>query len=104
MALPLALIGMIPSIINLFTGETSRTDSVIDLAKKAGEALGMENATPEDVLKHIEQNPDAAQIVEQVNEGNQTVPTLVFADGYAMTNPSLQAVLSKLDELESARN
>lgn len=59
MAIPLALIGMIPSIINLFTGETSRTDSVIDLAKKAGEALGMENATPEDVLKHIEQNPDA---------------------------------------------
>lgn len=52
----------------------------------------------------IEQNPDAAQIVEQVNEGNQTVPTLVFADGYAMTNPSLQAVLSKLDELESAQN
>lgn len=52
----------------------------------------------------IEQNPDAAQIVEQVNEGNQTVPTLVFSDGYAMTNPSLQAVLSKLDELESARN
>ena len=52
----------------------------------------------------IEQNPDAAKIVEQVNEGNQTVPTLVFADGYAMTNPSLQAVLSKLDELESAQN
>ena len=52
----------------------------------------------------IEQNPDAAHIVEQVNEGNQTVPTLVFADGYAMTNPSLQAVLSKLDELESAQN
>ena len=52
----------------------------------------------------IEQHPEAAQIVEQVNEGNQTVPTLVFADGYAMTNPSLQAVLSKLDELESAQN
>ncbi len=49
----------------------------------------------------IEQNPDAAQIVEQVNEGNRTVPTLVFADGKAMTNPSLQTVLSKLDELES---
>lgn len=49
----------------------------------------------------IEQNPDAAQIVEQINEGNRTVPTLVFADGKAMTNPSLQTVLSKLDELES---
>lgn len=51
----------------------------------------------------IEQHPEAVQIVEEVNEGNQTVPTLVFADGYAMTNPSLQAVLSKLDELESAK-
>ena len=50
----------------------------------------------------IEQHPEATSIVEEFNEGNQTVPTLVFADGYAMTNPSLQAVLSKLDELESA--
>lgn len=51
----------------------------------------------------IEEHPEAVRIVEEVNEGNQTVPTLVFADGYSMTNPSLQAVLSKLDELESAR-
>jgi mycoredoxin len=26
----------------------------------------------------IEQQPEAAQIVERVNSGNQTVPTLVF--------------------------
>lgn len=51
----------------------------------------------------IEENPEAAQIVEQVNEGNRTVPTLVFADGKAMTNPSIQTVISKLDELESNR-
>jgi len=50
---------------------------------------------------NIEEFPEAAQIVEQVNEGNQTVPTLVFSDGYAMTNPSLQAVISKIDELEA---
>ena len=49
---------------------------------------------------NIEECPEAAQIVEKVNEGNQTVPTLVFADGYAMTNPSLQAVISTVDELE----
>jgi mycoredoxin len=49
---------------------------------------------------NIEEHPEAAKIVEKVNEGNQTVPTLVFADGYAMTNPSLQAVISKVDELE----
>lgn len=51
----------------------------------------------------IEEHPEAVEIVEKVNEGNRTVPTLVFADGHAMTNPSLQAVLSKLDELESAK-
>ena len=36
----------------------------------------------------IERVPDAAFIVEQVNGGNQTVPTLVYADGTAQTNPS----------------
>ena len=44
----------------------------------------------------IEQQPDAAEIVERVNGGNQTVPTLVFADGTAMTNPSLAQVKAQL--------
>jgi mycoredoxin len=47
----------------------------------------------------IEQYPDAASIVEQANGGNQTVPTLVFADGSAQTNPSLAQVKSKLASL-----
>ena len=38
---------------------------------------------------NIEQVPGAAEIVEKVNNGNQTVPTLVFPDGSAATNPSL---------------
>ena len=44
----------------------------------------------------IEQNPSAADIVERVNNGNQTVPTLVFADGSALTNPSVAQVKAKL--------
>ncbi len=44
----------------------------------------------------IEKQPDAAAIVERVNGGSQTVPTLVFADGSAMTNPSLAQVKQKL--------
>ena len=44
----------------------------------------------------IEQQPDAAAIVERVNGGNQTVPTLVFEDGTAMTNPSLAQVKAQL--------
>ena len=47
----------------------------------------------------IEQNPDAAFIVEEVNNGNQTVPTLVFADGSAQTNPSLAQIKAKLAAL-----
>jgi mycoredoxin len=47
----------------------------------------------------IEQAPEAARIVEDVNNGNQTVPTLVYADGTAHTNPSLKQVQAKLAEL-----
>ena len=47
----------------------------------------------------IEHDPDAAFVVEQANGGNQTVPTLVFADGSAQTNPSLAQVKTKLASL-----
>lgn len=47
----------------------------------------------------IEQQPEAAALVESVNNGNQTVPTLVYADGTAQTNPSLAQVKAKLAEL-----
>ncbi len=36
------------------------------------------------------------RVVEQVNQGNQTVPTLVFADGSALTNPSVAEVKAQL--------
>ncbi len=47
----------------------------------------------------IEQQPEAAQIVESANGGNQTVPTLVYADGTAHTNPSLAQVKDKISSL-----
>lgn len=47
----------------------------------------------------IEQDPSAAEIVMAANGGNQTVPTLVYADGTAQTNPSLKQVQEKLAEL-----
>ena len=49
----------------------------------------------------IEQQPEAALIVEAVNHGNQTVPTLVYSDGTAQTNPSLAQVKEKLAALVS---
>ena len=47
----------------------------------------------------IEQDPTAVRIVEAANGGNQTVPTLVYADGSSMTNPSLAQVKQKLAAL-----
>lgn len=44
----------------------------------------------------IEHDEAAAELVMSVNGGNQTVPTLVFPDGSALTNPSLQDVKDKL--------
>jgi len=49
----------------------------------------------------IEQQPEAAAIVESANNGNQTVPTLVYTDGTAQTNPSLAQVKEKLAALVS---
>jgi len=48
---------------------------------------------------NIEEVAGTAQIVEKVNGGNQTVPTLVFSDGSAMTNPSAKQVQEKLASL-----
>ena len=45
---------------------------------------------------NIEDVPEAAEFVMQVNNGNQTVPTLLFPDGSAATNPSLAEVKARL--------
>jgi mycoredoxin len=47
----------------------------------------------------IERDPEAAAFVESVNGGNQTVPTLLFADGTAATNPSIREVEAKVAAL-----
>ena len=44
----------------------------------------------------IEQDPGAADYVMSVNGGNQTVPTVVFPDGSALTNPTLAQVREHL--------
>jgi mycoredoxin len=50
---------------------------------------------------NIEEVAGTAEIVEQVNGGNRTVPTLVFSDGSAMTNPSANEVVEKLASLSN---
>lgn len=44
----------------------------------------------------IELDDGAAALVMSVNGGNRTVPTLVFPDGQAMTNPSVAEVKAQL--------
>ncbi|QAY64557.1 mycoredoxin [Xylanimonas allomyrinae] len=44
----------------------------------------------------IEERPETAAFVEQVNGGNRTVPTVVYPDGTAATNPSLADVKKAL--------
>ena len=44
----------------------------------------------------VEEHPDAADFVEQVNGGDRTVPTVLFPDGTAATNPSLRQVTERL--------
>lgn len=46
---------------------------------------------------NVEEVPDAADLVERINGGNRTVPTLVFRDGSAMTNPSVRQVQAQLE-------
>ncbi len=44
----------------------------------------------------IESDPSAAEFVMSVNNGNQTVPTVLFPDGTAVTNPSVREVKARL--------
>jgi len=44
----------------------------------------------------IEDHADGAALVAQVNDGNLTVPTVLFRDGSALTNPSVAQVGSRL--------
>jgi mycoredoxin len=50
----------------------------------------------------IEEHPEAAEIVRQVNNGRQSVPTIVFPDGTTLTEPSNAVLEQKLAALVAA--
>lgn len=56
--------------------------------------LGREGITITEI--DIEHDAEAAVLVEKINGGNRTVPTVVYEDGTAVTNPSLRQVKEKL--------
>ncbi|AJT41095.1 mycoredoxin [Psychromicrobium lacuslunae] len=45
---------------------------------------------------NIEEVPGTAELVEKLNDGNQTVPTVIFPDGSSATNPSLAEVQQRI--------
>lgn len=47
----------------------------------------------------IERVPAAEALVKSLNGGNATVPTVVFADGSSLTNPTLRQVVARVAEL-----
>jgi mycoredoxin len=56
----------------------------------------LDSAGIEYTVVDIEQDPTAEQRVRDANNGNATVPTVVFADGTVMTNPSVRQVTEKV--------
>lgn len=60
---------------------------------------GLDRAGIEFTEVNIERDENAATRVMEVNGGNQTVPTLEFPDGSALTNPSVRDVQEKLAQL-----
>jgi mycoredoxin len=62
--------------------------------------MQMEGITYSEV--DIERDEAAADVVMNANGGNRTVPTLVFADGSALTNPSIDQVKAQLAQQPSA--
>jgi mycoredoxin len=49
----------------------------------------------------IETDPVAADFVMSVNRGNQTVPTVRFADGSTLTNPTIVQLKAHLATLSN---
>lgn len=56
----------------------------------------LDRAGIEYVTVDIEQHPTAEQLVRDANNGNATVPTVLFPDGTVMTNPTLRQVTEKV--------
>lgn len=44
----------------------------------------------------IEAEPDATAVVERMNGGNRSVPTIVFPDGSVLVEPSNKVLAAKL--------
>ena len=78
-----------------------RTDRSVDVStawcgycRRLKRVLERDGITFDEV--DIDSDPAAAELVRSVNGGDATVPTLVFADGSALTNPTADEVRARL--------
>ncbi len=67
-------------------------------SRKVFEAMGVAYTEVD-----IEQDPKAAELVRKINNGSQSVPTIIFPDGSTLTEPSNAALEQKLSELAGVR-
>jgi mycoredoxin len=44
----------------------------------------------------IDRDPSGAEVVEEINDGNRSVPTIVFPDGSSLVEPSIFELKDKL--------
>jgi len=73
---------------------TMYTTTWCGYCRRLKDQLGREGISFAEV--DIELDEQAAELVMEVNGGTQTVPTLVFPDGSALTNPSVAQVRERL--------
>jgi mycoredoxin len=87
-------VGVIRYVERLMTAVTMYTTTWCGFCYRLKKVLKAEGIPFREV--DIEADPAAAEFVASVNGGNQTVPTLKFADGSTLTNPSGAEVKDKL--------
>ena len=59
-------------------------------------ATGLDRAGIRYAQVNIELDDEAAQLVMNINGGNRTVPTVMFPDGTALTNPTVAEISARL--------
>lgn len=52
----------------------------------------------------IDQNPQAAAFVKQVNRGLRRVPTIIFPDGTILVEPESDTLRTKLNKFQTQRD
>lgn len=51
----------------------------------------------------LEKNPEAAQKVVEINDGYQTIPTIIFPDGKILVEPSNEQLKAEIEDLEKMK-